>query len=242
MKKSLFTVLFLLLGIGLASADTKNIRINDRSINAIDASAGVSIKYIPTNGSGIDITITGDADKIERINIKVSGKTLNIAPKSNKSMFNGNSIKGVTITVKAPIVSSIETGAGASVTCNTPIVAKSRKMDFEASSGSSIKFASIQCKSIDLEVSSGASISLNSLSSEKADLEASSGAGISVGSMNVNDVEAEASSGASIKMSGKAAIGDFEAPSGGTINARGLIVDKCSIDKSVGGSVKISKR
>jgi len=235
MKKTLLTILALTLCIGIASAATKNVNI-DKSINAIDICAGVNVKYIPSTSAHTTVTITGDANRIDRIKVKVSGKTLCIFPEKQGSMR--NKINGVTVTVKAPIVSSIDASAGASVTCTNPIVSVSRKVEFEASSGASISFSSIHCKSLDIEASSGAEINLKNLKADKAEIEASSGASVSLPDVNTLDIEADASSGASIKLGGKSEKGSLEASSGGSIKASRLSVKHLSVDRSISGSIK----
>lgn len=242
MKKSLLTLVCIAISSGLFSAfaETKNFDLK-KPINAIEASAGVQVIYKPTTGSTAKVTINGDAKRIEHVDVKISGKTLEISPKSRK--FGGGNINlhGVTITVTAPILSSIEASAGASVKCTSSISSTNKKIDIEASSGSKISFSNISCRELDIEASSGASISVGNVNASRIDYEASSGASVSSGVIRTERLDCEASSSGSIKIaSGQATRGNFEASSAGKINAQSVKLHHSSVDKSSGGSVRIS--
>lgn len=226
MKKSLLTFAVFALGLGLfsASADTKTLTLN-QSFSELETSAGVNVVYKPTNGGHATITISGDSKRIEQVDVRLKGKTLKIAPKRDANgSRQGNTVKGVLITVNAPIVSDIDASSGSSVKCTTPISAPSRKFEFDASSGANISFTSIACRSIELDASSGAGISVKTLKATKAELDASSGASVSVTSASNTDTSCEASSGASIKIAGTSEKGYFEASSGGSIKGNSFNV------------------
>ncbi len=243
MKKSLLALFVLSLGLlsPEVSAATKNLKIS-KNINSIEASAGVNVIYRPTNGPA-SVTISGDTKRIDLIELKTSGKTLEISPKTTGfGRKNGKRLKGITITVHAPIVSSIEASSSASVRCVSGISAVNKKIELEASSGASISFSSILCKSFDAETSSGGSVTVKSLQANSSEFEATSGSSINIASIKTSKIECDASSGSSITLRGCADYGSFEAESGGSIHGQHLSVKDAKIDKSISGSVKLSRR
>lgn len=244
MKKSLITLLFLVLGLGAfsASAETKIVNIR-QPFTELDASAGVKIIYQPGNRNNPTVKISGDSKRIANIDVRISGKTLKISPKRDRfGNRNGSQIKGVIVTVSAPMVNEIDASAGASVRCDVPISISSRKMEFDVSSGASISFASIDCSRIELDASSGAEINIKKLKANKAELDVSSGAGISVNNVSTASIDCDASSGGSIKVAGISTKGSFSASSGGSIKASGLTVRNSKVDKSIGGSIRVNSQ
>lgn len=238
LKKSFLSILFLTVGL-LASAETKTLKII-KTIDAIEASAGVYVIYKPTTGGNTNISISGDAKRIDFIDVKVSGKTLEIHPKHNWGNRKQN-ISGVTVTVTAPIVRDVEVSSGATIKCTNAISSAQKKISLEASSAGKISFSSLTASELDIEASSGASISTTNLTATRIELEASSGAHVKATSVKADRLDCEASSAGSINItSGNANRGDFEASSAGSIKAPGLKVNHSSIDKSSAGSVKIA--
>ncbi len=124
LKKSILSTLCLTVSL-IAFAESKVLKIT-KQIEAIEASAGVNVIYKPTTGENTNVTISGDAKRIEFIDVKVSGKTLEIQPKHNWKSSN-KKINGVTVTVSTPIVCSVEASSGATVKCTNPISSSKRK-------------------------------------------------------------------------------------------------------------------
>ena len=244
MKKSLISFLFLLFGLGLFSSFAETRIVNIRQpFSELDASAGVKIVYQPGNRNNPSVKISGDSKRIANVDVRISGKTLKISPKRDiHGNRNGSQIKGVIVTVNAPMVNNIDVSSGASVRCDVPISIASRKMEFDASSGASISFAAIDCSRIELDASSGAGISIKKLKASKAELDVSSGADISVNNVSTASIECDASSGGSIKLAGISTKGSFSASSGGSIKASGLTVRNSKVDKSIGGSIRINSQ
>lgn len=241
MKKSLLTLLALILCAGISFAATKNLRIN-KAYSKIETAAGVTVKYYPTGGTQSYVTISGPQDKIDLIDVKISGKTLEIHPVSNRhGNRNGNQIRGVVITVKGPAINSVEASSGSSFSCMSSISASSKSFDIEATSGASVSFGSLNVRTADVECSSGASVKIQRLTATKADFEVSSGADISAAGISASKLEAEASSGGTIKLLGKTEQASLEASSGGSIKASQLKVNHLSIDKSTSGFISVSK-
>lgn len=241
MKKSLITLVMLIVGLGAfsSSADTKTLTLK-KSFSELEISAGVNIVYKPITSGTATVAITGDAKRIELIDVEIIGKTLNISPKPNTfGVRNGDRLKGVTITLTAPIINEIEASSGSSIRCNTAISAPNRKIDFEANSGASISFSSLNCKSIDIDASSGASISVKALHATKADIEVSSGASITVSNAVATEAECEASSGGSLRIAGNADKGSFSASSGGSIKASSFTVRNSHVNKQISGSISL---
>ncbi len=231
----------LVLGLGAfsSSADTKTLTLK-KSFSELEISAGVNIVYKPIASGTATVAITGDAKRIELVDVQIIGKTLNISPKADRfGNHSGNKIKGVTITLTAPIISDIEASSGASIRCNTAISAPTKKFEFEAGSGASISFSSLNCKSIELDASSGASINIKSLHATRAELEVSSGATLKVSNAVTTDAECEASSGGTLSIAGNSDKGSFSASSGGSIKASSFTVRNSRIDKHVSGSISI---
>lgn len=238
LKKSFLSILCLTVGL-IASAETKTLKIN-KTIDAIEASAGVSVIYKPTTGGNTNVSISGDAKRIDIIDVKVSGKTLEIYPKHNRGNKKQN-ISGVTVTVTGPIVREVEVSSGATIKCTNAISSSTKKINLEASSAGKISFSSLTASELDIEASSGASISVANLIATRIDMEASSGSQIKAASVKAERLDCEASSAGSINInSGNVNRGDFEASSAGSIKAPGLKVNHSSIDKSSAGSVKIA--
>lgn len=238
LKKSFLSILFLTVGL-IASAETKTLKIT-KAIDAIEASAGVSVIYKPTTGGNTNISISGDAKRIDFIDVKVSGKTLEIRPKHNLGNSTRN-ISGVTVTVTAPIVRDVEVSSGATIRCTNAISSAQKKISLAASSAGKISFSSLTASELDIETSSGASITVANLTATRIEMEASSGSHIKAASVKADRLDCEASSAGSISInSGNANRGDFEASSAGSIKAPGLKVNHSSIDKSSAGSVKIA--
>lgn len=225
-----------------ASAETRSVTIK-QAFTELDASGGVKILYQPSNSTTSTIKITGDAKRVANVDVRVSGKALKISPKRDASgNRNGNTIKGVVVTVNAPMLSEIEVSSGASVTCNATMSLPNGKLELEASSGADIKLAAVNCRSLDVETSSGASISVKNAKSSKANVEASSGSSINLTSISTQSIDCEASSGADIKLAGNATKGSFEASSGGSIKGASLTVRNSKIKKSAGGSIRINSK
>ncbi|MCM1354935.1 MAG: DUF2807 domain-containing protein [Staphylococcus sp.] len=244
MKKSIFALIILTLGLCSLSAmaDTKILTLK-KSFTALETSAGVNVVYKPTSGNGYGtITLSGDANRIENVDVKIKSNKLKISVKSKNGIKSGNHIKGVLITINAPMAMDFDASSGSHIRCATPIQMGTAKMDLEASSGASINFAGITCNAVDLDASSGASIKIKALRTNKASLDASSGSGISLTMANIGTCNSDASSGASIKLSGKAQKGFFSASSGGSIRGKGFIVKDAKIDRSLSGSVKIDSK
>ncbi|MCM1076777.1 MAG: DUF2807 domain-containing protein [Bacteroides sp.] len=241
MKKSLFSLVIMLIGFGAAalSAETKNVNITQQ-FSELDLSAGVNVTYKPSSTTGCVVTITGEASRIENVDVRVSGKTLKISPKRDRNgNRNGKKIKGVTITVTAPMVNDIETSSGASFNCNATISLPSAKMELEASSGSSINFSSLNCRDMEIDASSGADVSIKNLTADNAEIEVSSGAAINVAKITAKNIVCDASSGGDIKVAGNSTNGIFSASSGGVVKASSLTVRNSKVKKSSGGSISV---
>ncbi len=244
MKKSLLTLAIFALGFGLfsTSADTKTLTLN-KSFSELETSAGVNVIYKPSTTGNATVTITGDAKRIEQVDVRMKGNTLMISPKRNANgNRQGSMVKGVLITVTAPVIGEIEASSGSSVKCSTPISSPNRKFEFDASSGATISFTSIACRSIEIDASSGADVNVKELKATKADLEASSGASVTVTSATNTSTSCEASSGGSVKIAGTSEKGYFEASSGGSISASSFNVRNARIEKSISGSIKVNSK
>lgn len=240
LKKSILSTLCLTVSL-IAFAESKVLKIT-KQIEAIEASAGVNVIYKPTTGENTNVTISGDAKRIEFIDVKVSGKTLEIQPKHNwKSSNKKINGVGVTVTVSTPIVCSVEASSGATVKCTNPISSSKKKISLEASSAGRIVFASLTAAKLDIEASSGASVITGNLNASHIELEASSGASVKIAAIKAERISCEASSAGSISItSGQADRGDFEASSAGSIKAPALKVNRSTVEKSSAGSIKVA--
>lgn len=236
MKKSLLTLVMLISAFGLSAA-TRQLNIN-QPFSELDVSAGVKVIYKISSAATPTVTITGDQDRIKLIDVIIRKNTLCITrAKDVKS----SRIKGVTVTLSAPMVREIEASSGASVKCDDTVTI-SGSMDLDASSGADISFSSLTVDKIEIDASSGADITVRNVKADKAELEASSGASVTAASLAVKGMECEASSGGSVTATGSATTGKFSASSGGSVNASKLSVTNSTVRKSSGGSVDINTK
>lgn len=242
MKKSLFAFLISFFSFGAVStmADTKEVTLN-QSFSELDLSAGVNVTYNPSSTRNCVVTLTGNADKIENVDIRIKGDALKISPKpDNKGSRSGDKIRGVKITVTAPMVKEINASSGAQLNCTALLSLRSSDMDLDVSSGASIKLTEIDCREMEIDASSGGTVTIKNLTATEAELDASSGAVITVSKSTTDNIDCEASSGGVINVAGKSTNGKFSASSGGAVKASSLTVRNSKVKKAISGSVNVN--
>ena len=195
MKKSILTfILAVVAGVFSMSADTKTVNIST-AYTGIHVSAGVKVTYLPGKTKSTTITIDGPADRINNIQASVTDKSLNITVVKNKNMRAGNLAKGVTITVRGPLVPNIAASSGATITSSKWFEFKKSAVNLAASSSGDIIFPIIKCKTINIAASSSGNIKLQSVNATSVNLAASSS-----GDVKVDEVNAAASSSGDVRV------------------------------------------
>ena len=259
MKKSILTfILAVVAGVFSMSADTKTVNIST-AYTGIHVSAGVKVTYLPGKTKSTTITIDGPADRINNIQASVTDKSLNITVVKNKNMRAGNLAKGVTITVRGPLVPNIAASSGATITSSKWFEFKKSAVNLAASSSGDIIFPIIKCKTINIAASSSGNIKLQSVNATSVNLAASSSGDVRVNTLtsttlnatasssgdtkvsqlNTTSLNCVASSGGDITLAGKAQTGTFHASSGGEVEAWNLDVKQTNVRQSSGGSVHL---
>ena len=245
MKKSIFTLFLLIAGLAAftAEAETRVLNIK-QSFSALDASAGVKIIYQPTSGGQRTVKITGDTKRINEVDVRISGKTLKISPKANKmGSRSGNRIKGVVVTVIAPMVDDPPPPTPPPAPPPPQRNPRRKKREKEAPAGAAPTPPPHSYRRMEGDASPGSVVNTKSLKPNKPKHAVSSGAAISLSTATTKDIDCEASSGATIKLGGGTSVkGSFSASSGGAIKGSTFTVRDSRIDKSVGGSIRLNTR
>ncbi len=200
MKKSILTfILAVVAGVFSMSADTKTVNIST-AYTGIHVSAGVKVTYLPGKTKSTTITIDGPADRINNIQASVTDKSLNITVVKNKNMRAGNLAKGVTITVRGPLVPNIAASSGATITSSKWFEFKKSAVNLAASSSGDIIFPIIKCKTINIAASSSGNIKLQSVNATSVNLAASSSGDVKVDEVKAPTVNAAASSSGDVRV------------------------------------------
>lgn len=210
--------------------------------NEIEASQG--IKVIVTQGKyqgKVMVATTPTAEEylkviVEKGILKVYYETQSVKVVNIK----GPSIINITI----PQIKEGRISSGASLTIKDKFVSDN-KMEFNLSSGSSLKIDNLSCNELELDTSSGSeatvqnlngnldadsssgsSINVNGIEGGNVEISASSGSGIYLKSIFSASIAAEASSGGSVTLSGKTGNLSKNTSSGGRVNANDLKITK----------------
>ncbi len=186
---------------------------------------------------GLDIVIEQNPEKAVIVeaddnihpHIKTSVENGVLMISSDKNQF--INVKSKRVTVKMPMIKSLEASAG--VTMTTSKMINTGKLNVSSGSGSSMKIE-VEADEIISETSSG---SQNTLIGKalNLDISSSSGSENDAGRLLANDVRAQASSGSSITVSPLVSL-EGDASSGASIGYRGS-PKKIIKDESSGGSV-----
>jgi len=170
----------------------------------LEASSGVNV--IIKQGDTFNISVTADANNIDKIKTTISQNTLNI--RVDHSARLGNSKVVVTV----PNLKSIRASSSANVKSDGDLIFD--KLEIEASSGADIKLH-LMCKLITSNCSSGSAIHLIGKTVVLV-ANASSGADLLASSLIAENgkITAESGSEAKVNVTGEA---EFNASSGGDI-------------------------
>ncbi len=238
-KGIFFTALMLVFSMLTASAVTKTAQFT-KSFSKLYVFGGATVNYNVSNTSKPFMRITGEKDKIANLSFSIKGSTLSLgAKKGLKGINNGNKLRGVVITIYAPMVREIDTSSGAKVSFLNNITKSSGKIEIDASSGSFVSIGSLSCQKIDVEASSGAKINLGNINVNTTNMDVSSGANINCKKLKTTYLDCEATSGGSLKLGGTARNGKFSASSGGSIRGISFKCDNTDFDRSNSGSIRL---
>jgi hypothetical protein len=174
-------------GSGHVTTQTRNV---EGDFTGVEANSGMDV--VVEQSDVKSVVVEADDNIQEHIITKVENGILKIS--SDKSGF--MNVKKMKVTVKTPIIKSIEAGGGSSLTSMNVI--KSDEISIKADSGSSIEM-NVESDKIISESGSGSTINL----SGKAltyDSSSSSGSTTESGKLLANEVTAQASSGSSIEV------------------------------------------
>lgn len=207
------------------------------SLNAITASCGLDVTYNPGHSS-TTVTVSGPDKVISYVEVKKNGSTLNIRLKDNRPKR--LDLKGVTVNVNAPVVSSISASSAADIDiigdykANGPLKVK-------ASSSGDVNFSTLSATALDIDVSSSGDVEIVTANTSIADLSASSSGDIEIKVMTCTELSTVASSSGDIEiesLSGKK-IG-ASASSGGDIEIKHLSGESVNASASSGASITLT--
>ena len=187
-----------------------NITTEERSITedfkGIDVSYGINVVVEQSEKSSV--SVEADDNLQQLIVTKVVNGILKI--EASKSY---NSTETPKVIVKMPIINSLETGSGATISSTNALV--SDNMNVKSSSGSDIDIA-VEADAITLETSSGSKIKARG-KALKAETSSSSGSDIDAGALMANEVISNSSSGSHTSVYPIVSL-NAKASSGGSIN------------------------
>jgi len=155
------------------------------SFDKIELSDGLDCEV--TQSDKTSVVVEADDNLQEGITTKVENGTLKI-----ESIYdNYKNVKSKKVKVQLPVISSIETTSGSSLT--TPSVIKGTNILLKSSSGSSLE-ANVEADKITLESTSGSDLVVQGKALE-VETSSSSGSSINAEKLMANDVHAQSTSG-----------------------------------------------
>lgn len=208
-------------GSGTIVTETRNI---DQDFQKIEASRGVEVIIEQTDQKSV--IVDADDNLMVHIITKVENGTLVIRTDNNYV-----SKKAPKITIKMPVINSVSSSSGSSI--SSANVLKSTNFNADSSSGSSIN-VNIESDNIELSSSSGSKLIARG-KALKLKTDSSSGSKINAGDLLANEVKSDVSSGANTVITPIVSL-DADASSGGTIRYT-KTPKSITKDESSGGSV-----
>ncbi len=207
------------------------------SLNAITASCGLDVTYNPGHNS-TSVTVSGPDKVISYVEVKKNGSTLNIRLKDNHPKR--LDLKGVTVTVNAPVVSSISASSAADIDVIGDYKVNGT-MKVAASSSGDVNFSTLSASALHIDASSSGDVEIITVNSSNANLSASSSGDIEIKVMTCSELNTVASSSGDIEigsLSGKRIAAS--ASSGGDIEVKNLSGESVNASASSGASIKLT--
>ncbi len=206
-----------------------NITTKERSITedfkGIDVSNGIDVTV--EQSDKIYVSVETDDNLQHVIVTKVVNGILRI--ESSESF---NSTETPKVTVKMPIINSLESGSGSRITSVNTLV--SENLDVNSSSGSEINI-NVEADAITLDSSSGSNIKAHG-KALRAETSSSSGSVIEAGELMANEVISHSSSGSSTDVHPIVSL-NAKASSGGSVGYH-KVPKTITKEESSGGSVR----
>jgi len=205
-----------------------NVTTETRTVNGdftgVEANRGLDV--VVEQSDSKSITVEADDNLQSHIKTSVENGILVIT-----SDFNSYSNATKKVTVKMPIINSLETNSGSNL--NTKGVVRSENLTLKSSSGSELN-VNAEAENIISEASSGSHMSLEG-KALKLEISSSSGSGINAKKLIANEVDAQSSSGSNLDVHAVLKL-DAKASSGSSVNFSGS-PKTVSKQSSSGGSV-----
>ncbi len=180
-----------------------------KGFEAVSVSAGIRAE-VAVGGEGYSVKAVGDAEDIERLNIRIEGEALDIGRKHGN--FSWRRRGPLTVYVTLPKLKALDVSSGANVEAKG-VAGGPFAMD--ASSGGHLSVSGV-CDALSVDVSSGGNIEADDLKCKSARADASSG-----GSADIfvsDSLIADASSGGNIDVLGSPENVDTDTSSGGNVD------------------------
>ncbi|MGL2964334.1 head GIN domain-containing protein [Flavobacterium sp. RSB2_4_14] len=190
-------------GNGNVTTQTRNVENN---FSKIDVSRGLNVTIEQSNSYLVEVE--ADENLQDHITTRVEDGTLIITTDENIDEAKARNIR-----VKLPLLSSVESTSGSSVSSKG--ILKGTDISIETTSGSETKL-SLEFDNISCESSSGSSLTING-KALRLKTESTSGSTIESRDLLVNDVISESSSGSSTRVHPLVSI-NAKASSGSSIN------------------------
>lgn len=213
---------------GAASAETRTYDVG--SFTKIDISAGLDLNF--ESGSSQSIEVENRKGDFSDIEVLVKGDTL-VLKRAKSGWGWGRKRESYSITVSAPVISSLEASSGSDVSGSGM---SGDRIFVDVSSGADVSVTGVDGGTVTIETSSGSDASVSGQCT-LVRAESSSGSDLDARDLICQNGEADASSGSDISIHASETV-DAEASSGADVDVYGGPTDVNS-DKSSGGSVSI---
>ncbi len=164
-----------------------------------------------------DMTINAPDKLLPYLHISNDAGKLKIWIDDNRPRSLANINNKIEITVHTSSLLSAEASVASNITVTGTIIAD--EFDGEASTGSKLSIASLQCKKLEIYATTGSSVNIASLSAHKAEIEASTGASVNISQGSIEFARLCGSTGASV-------------------NTHSTIINSGDSDSSTGASIR----
>lgn len=202
------------------SSEFTTYEISADDVNSIDVSASIKVEF--TQADAVSVKVSCPENLVDMLNVNVKDATLYAGFKPN-TMIDGNC--GVTITVSAPTLKSIDASSSSRFEMTGSLV-QDCGLSIDASSSANVNLYKLSVSGVDIESSSSSSVDISGVNAVSLDIDCSMSARVNISDIRSLDVDAEASSAATITLSGVARTAEYDASSASTINAKGLRVER----------------
>lgn len=202
-----------------ASAASRVVKLKE--FNSLRVSASADVEYVVTGTDAPTVTITGEADIIKHLSVKMTGKTLNIGYENLSGRVDTRKVK---IVLTAPAVADMAASSSGGIDVKGAVNFPDGTVMIAASSSADINIPSLTASTVNIAASSSADVEVKNISSRICNVAASSSADVELKGVKGDVLNFTASSSADLEVEGIDA---------GTLN----VVASSSADVSVGGSV-----